>query len=347
MKILYIGKDGSGANSKHRADALRRLGHEVIHINPFKCASQNHFAQVLHFKTGYRFMAHSLERQLQGIVSTGGFDIAWVDNGETVSRSCVRMLKSKIKFVVNYNTDDPTGRRDGQRWVTFLPSIPEYDLLVVNREESEREYLERGARRIFREFRTYDPLVHHPVEMTASELEKWNSEVVFVGTWMPERGPFIARLLELGVPLTIRGNRWGRASRYPQVLKAWLGPAVAGREYVMALQSAKICLGLLSEENRDRHTRRSVEIPYIGSVLCAERTDEHQQLYREGSEAVFWSSPEECAGQIHALLKDEAHRQAIATRGRARVIANRLDNDSFVGSVLTSLLQQGSGEIGT
>ena len=76
------------------------------------------------------------------------------------------------------------------------------------------------------------------------------------------------------------GDRWQKAPEWPVIKNIWRGPGLVGQDYVEAIQSAKICLGLLSKQNRDQHTMRSVEIPYISSVLCAERTEEHLAMYR-------------------------------------------------------------------
>src|SRR3984893_15402741 len=99
---------------------------------------------------------------------------------------------------------------------------------------------------------------------------------------MPERGPFLARLIELGIPLTIRGNRWNKAKEWPLLENFWQGPGVYNDEdYAKAIQCAKVSLGLLSKGNRDQHTTRSMEIPSLQGLLCAERTREHESLYRE------------------------------------------------------------------
>jgi spore maturation protein CgeB len=185
-----------------------------------------------------------------------------------------------------------------------------------------------------------DEVAHAPVAFSCDDLRKWRSEVAFVGTWMPERDPFLARLLDLGVPLSIYGDRWYKAREWPVIRKAWHGSGLIGQDYVKAIQSAKICLGLLSKGNRDLHTTRSAEIPYIGSVLCAERTIEHQAMYLENEEAIFWDTPEECAQKCFTLLADEPTRQAIALAGRRRCIHSGYLNEPTVKRILDALPAQ-------
>jgi spore maturation protein CgeB len=122
----------------------------------------------------------------------------------------------------------------------------------------------------------------------------------------------MAELVRPGLPLSIWGDRWQKAPEWPALAPHWRGPGQDDPEiYARIIQSAKISLGLLSKGNRDRHTTRSFEIPAIGGLLCAERTDEHCQSYKEGVEAVFWDDAEECIEQCRRLLKDDALVAAI------------------------------------
>jgi spore maturation protein CgeB len=155
---------------------------------------------------------------------------------------------------------------------------------------------------------------------------------------MPERGSFLAAIMKFGVPLSIYGDRWYKAPEWHTLRSAWRGPGLYGdTDYALALASAKVCIGLLSKGNRDETTTRSFEIPLLGSVLCAERTAEHCRLYREDEEAVFWSSPEECANKCRLLLADDDLRASIAARGQTRCIRNHTLNKPMIARVLAAV----------
>jgi len=57
----------------------------------------------------------------------------------------------------------------------------------------------------------------------------------------------------------------------------------------------------------------------------APRTHELQQLYRDGEEAVFWSTVQELVAKVTHLLKHENERINIATAGRKRVLNDEHD----------------------
>jgi hypothetical protein len=144
----------------------------------------------------------------------------------------------------------------------------------------------------------------------------------------------LLELLKLGVPVTIRGTNWNKAPQWPGLKSAWKSGPVRGDDYAKAIQCAKVNVGLLSKGNRDLHTTRSLEIPALGGLLCAERSSEHLALYTEGVEALFWSDADRCAW----ALTHEVERQRIAAAGQRRNIANRIRNETVISEILTRAL---------
>ena len=334
LRILYLGDDTPTYTALHRAHALRRLGHEVTIINPQRFAASGRLTAKADYRTGYRFTRASVARRVLARVGNACFDLVWVGGGATVGPALVYALRERARVVINYNNDDPLGRRDGHKWDTWRRALPEYDLVVVLREVNVAESRAAGARAVHRIWMTYDETIHHPRSLSSEERERYASEVVFVGTWMPERGPFLAELVRRGVPLSIYGGRWRRAPEWSELASSFRAAWVGDEEYAKVIQSAKVSLGLLSVGNRDEHTRRSVEVPAIGGLLCAQRTDEHQALFTEGEEAVFWSDAEECAAHCLHLLAEPDRVRQIAAAGRRRVLELRLGNEDLCDEVL-------------
>jgi len=337
MKILYIGADALGTTSQQRADALRRLGHHVDIVNPACVLPASRVLCKIHYRTGYRLLTRAALRVIQEHVGDQRFDISWVDGGYMLSPVCIQWLKSRSQFVINYCNDDPTGPRDASKWMTFRRAIPDYDLCVVVREFNRQEYLEHGARKVLRVMMGYDEVAHARLPYSADDRSKWSSEVAFAGTWMPERGPFMVELLRQGIPLTIYGDHWQKAREWDAIKPCWRGPAIYGADYIKAIQYARVAIGMLSKGNRDLHTQRSAEVPFIGTAFCAERTSEHSEMYREGEEAVFWSDAEECAAACCDLLQDEIKRERMANAARVKIQSLELGNETVCHRILQTM----------
>ncbi|MGZ3240974.1 MAG: CgeB family protein, partial [Burkholderiaceae bacterium] len=227
--------------------------------------------------------------------------------------------------------------RDGARSKVYRQSLPFYDLCVVMRPQNVIEARERGAKNVMCVYRSADEISHAPRSLTEHDHEKWNAEVLFLGTWMPERGPFLLELIQRGVPLTIQGPHWQKAPEWEKLQPHWRGAAIQGDDYAKAIQCAKVNLGLLSKGNRDLHTTRSLEIPALGGLFCAERTDEHLTMYAEGVEALFWKDVEECAAMCQFALADESRRQSIALAGHQRLKKNGHYNQVILADILATV----------
>ena len=106
------------------------------------------------------------------------------------------------------------------------------------------------------------------------------------------------------------------------------------RHYCAAILSSKVCLGVLSKQNRDQHTTRSIEIPFIGGLLCAERTSEHQQMYVDKSEAFFWDDAIECAQLCHEILNDSLLRREVALQGHLRAMQCPYFNEKILRHII-------------
>jgi spore maturation protein CgeB len=318
--------------------ALERLGHYVTAIDPRALLPRSIWMTRWLHRTGGFGIAALIERPLLQRLSACAPEVVWVNQGELIGPGLLRKLRANGALVVNYMNDDPF--RTDEEWLRFRlyrKALPYYDLAVACRKPNVAELKAAGARRVLLVWMTADEISHKPCAQTIEQRTRYASEVCFVGTWMPERGPFMAELIRRNVPLSIWGDRWHKAREWAIIQPHWRGPGIYGEDYATAILSSKICLGLLSKANRDLHTQRSVEIPALGGLLCAERTSEHIELYREGKEAIFWNDAEECAAMCKAMLVDEYRRAGIASRGHQRAIRNGNFNEPVMAAILDAL----------
>jgi spore maturation protein CgeB len=333
MNITYIGH--AHGSSLHRIKAFERLGHNISVIDPWNWLGNSKFITYwIYYGGGIGFWM-LLDNRLIYEVQKSRPDIIWVNQGEFLGPNCIKLLRSLNVPIVNQISDDPFGGRDKNRFFQFKKALPFYDLLVVRRKINISEAKSYGARHVVFKWLSADEIAHAPRILTYNEQQNFCSQVAFIGTWMPERGKFMTELIEREIPVSIWGSRWTKAPEWKQIKPHWRGPSMYDDEsYSAVILASRICLGLLSKGNRDLHTRRSIEIPSLGSLLCGERTSEHQTLYKENTEAVFWSNSEECANICKELLADEKLRTEIANMGHERAIQNNLFNEPILESIL-------------
>jgi spore maturation protein CgeB len=337
MKIAYIGtKSGT---SLQRARALGRLGHDVYIIDPWAWLQGSALSTRIHFHSGYVMAGAIIDKKIKDEVKQSNADLVWVNQGEFLGPSIIKKIRELDVPIINYANDNPFSPENKLRFNRYRTALPYYDLVVVVFAHIVDLARNAGARKVIRKYISADEVAHLRQTCNSNGKDNLESDVVFVGTWMREyRSSFIADLIRLGVPVSIWGDRWHKAREWKTIEPHWRGPGVyeEGR-YATILRSAKICLGLINKAAGNLHTDRSIQIPALGSVLCAERTSEHLAMYEEGTQAVFWSDAVECASLCKKLLANESERQEIARLGYKRAIKNNLFNEPVLASIIEEI----------
>lgn len=336
MRALYLG-DTTGT-SRHRSEAMRRIGWDVDVIDPRACFGNSSLAEKWIWHAGSFGMAGLVRRYVLRNLKHDRYDVCIVNHGELIAPELVRELRPKVGAILYYNGDNPFVARDHHRWRLTRKSLALYDLCATPRISTAEEGTRRGLA-MYRYIQTADEVIHRPRQYSEADRVRYGSDVSFIGTWFPERGPFVVQLLEAGVDVRIFGANWDKAPEYERVKHAVIIPNLLGDEdYARATQYARIALGFVSVANQDFHTHRSVEIPALGTLLCAQRTDQHRELYREGEEAVFWDDMDECAAQCRALLAEPDRLAAISAAGAARQAASPHWNETLMTTLIDRAL---------
>ena len=91
----------------------------------------------------------------------------------------------------------------------------------------------------------------------------------------------------------------------------------------MALSGAKIAPCLVRRANRDGHVMRSFEVPACCTFMLAERTEEHLELFEEGKEAAYFSSPEQLVEKVRYYLTQEKERKRMAEAAYRKVTSGK------------------------
>jgi hypothetical protein len=95
MRILYLGDDFQHSTSAHRANALRRLGHDVFHVNPQVPIMHWRVVGAMATRVGTWPVAAFVKRHVLESIRGRSFDVAWIDGGAALAPSLYRMLKRR------------------------------------------------------------------------------------------------------------------------------------------------------------------------------------------------------------------------------------------------------------
>lgn len=269
-------------------------------------------------------------------------DLVWAEKQEFIHVETIEVLRQLGARLVHF-TPDPYFSLGWKRTRLQDEAVAAFDVLVYCKSYERKNYEEIGRQLVYMPLGYCDE-VHRPVP---SDDPRWHCGIGFLGGWDPRREKILHAVAAGGHDLKIWGGYWdflrdGRwtlrrhilmrqlAGREPftfhrDVLlgRAHQGGEVYADDYARALTGSHISLGFLRTVWPDQHTTRTFEIPACGSMLLADRTDEHREFFEEGREAEFFSSTVELLEKLDYYTTHETQRQQMAEAGLRRCIRSR------------------------
>lgn len=362
MKILFLGAIGPGQTSQMRMRALERLGHEVRGVETV----------VPWLRTSW-FKRQTQRRLQRGSVidlinadvieSARAFcpHLVWAEKQEYLKPETLAALRRMGSRLVHF-TPDPYFTLSWKRTRLMDAAIAEFDAHVYCKAYERADFERLGKPLVYMPL-GYSDEVHRPVPSTDP---LWNCDIGFLGGWEPRREHLLHALTGIGADLKIWGYAWDFLSdgrwtprrhivlnqlagaepflfhRDPLLAAAHQGGEVYADDYARALTGARIGLGFLRTVCDDQHTTRTFEIPACGSLLLADRTEEHESFFEDGLEAAFFSSQEELLDKARFYIAHEDARRAVATAGLERC---RRSGYSYIERMAAALVEV-SAELG-
>jgi spore maturation protein CgeB len=343
MKILFLGSIGVGQTSRMRMRALQRLGHTVRGVDTIEPWYGGSWAgRQIQRRLGRGPVVDRINRSILEAASDFGPDMVWAEKQEYVRRGTLESLRVSGARLVHF-TPDPYFSVPWKRTPVMDEAIGAFDALVYCKAYERAAFEAVGVPLVYMPLGYCDE-VHRPLP---SEDPKWSCAVGFLGGWDPRRETMLRGVAASGADLKLWGEYWdflrdGRWTprrflilrqlaggmefriRKDAILAACLsGGEVYADDYARALTGARIGVGFLRTVWPDQHTTRTFEIPACGSMLLADRTEEHQSFFAEGKEADYFSSPEELVDKVRFYSANEEARARIAEAGLARCRSGR------------------------
>jgi len=248
----------------------------------------------------------------------------------------VRKMFPNIKIIF-FSEDDMFGKHNQSKY--FLSCLPLYNAVFTTKSYNlnPEELPSLGARKVIFVKQAFDPSIHRPVTINNSDEKSFGSNVSFTGTYESDRRNKLFYLADSGIKVRVWGNGWAKYVGQHPTLQIENKP-IYEEEYVKHICASKVNLCFLRKINRDLHTSRSFEIPACGGFMLAERTSDHQELFEEDKEAVFFdiNDPKELLAKVRYYLEHDEERKAIAKAGRERCLKSGYSHHER----LTWMLQQ-------
>lgn len=344
MKILSIGgMNGLSNTCLHRHWALEKITNEIDVINTSSPLT-------LKYKIIYHINLHSpikfnlpdslhINEKIIEKVQAKQYDLIWIDKGNIIYPSTLKTIK-KLQpncILVHYMIDDIMNPHHMSKQIK--DTIPLYDYYIMNRDKNKEELLKLGCKHPIIVPMSYESSFHYPRQLTSNEIKELGGDVGFIGTFEKERAQSILYLVDHGIPVRVWGNGWTHLKNYSPLLTIE-GKGLFNEDFCKAIAAFKINLGFLRKKSRDLHTTRSTEIPACGGFLLAERTTEHQAMFKENEEAEFFSSNKELLEKCKYYLSHEEERKKILSAGTKRCQTSGYSNKDIIKKIISEITKQ-------
>ena len=340
-KILLVGDFGYSFYEPAFAKSLRKIGIEVIE---YKTGYANFILSFIFKIESYLSVIGPISLlfyyRLQRVSSLLQPDVIFFWRPTQITPSIINSLKKCCPqaLLVNYNNDNPFGKQYQLRnyrlrklWSHFIKTIPAFDINIVYRNANVSDYNKVGSKKTI-----LFPPAFIPDQIPDLQGIDFIYDVVFIGHAESKRIHYINFLISKSIKVKIFGTGWDLQQLNPAYSFGEIIP-VRGMDYYQALRAARINLAFLSDLNEDVYTRRSFEIPGMGGLMLSERTPELESFFTEGSEAVFFSNPEELLEKVLNILANQELQQKIRQQAKEKSVLAGYDLDSRVSRLINDL----------
>jgi len=358
-KILFVGQIGLGQTSLMRMRAFERLGHTVRGVHTGEAWTR---ASWLKRQVQRRLQCGSVVDEINRCVLERACEfrpnLVWAEKQEFLHAETIEELRKLDARCVHF-TPDPYFSLEWKRTWLMDRAMGAFDALVYCKSYERKQYEMLGKPVVYMPLGYCDE-VHRPLP---SKDARWSCDVGFLGGWEPRRERLLHAVAAAGIDVKIWGEYWDflrdgkwtlrrhiilrqlsggdcfRFHRDELLARAHQGGEVYEDDYARALTGSKISIGFLRKACPDQHTTRTFEIPACGSMLLADRTDEHQEFFAEGKEAEFFASGEELLDKVKFYCRNESARKLVADAGYKRCIAGGYAYVHRLRTVLEALEQ--------
>jgi hypothetical protein len=198
-----------------------------------------------------------------------------------------------------------------------IQALPLYDCVASYSEAALPMLRQLGARNAVWLPFAGDDILFKPTEITTAERAEFSCDVCFVGNPRPERERAIVALIRAGVNVKVWGTAtWRTGVSDRELLKSYFqGRELLGADLGTAMRCAKLGLNVIVDTNFPAANMRFFEGPVCGALMLSSPCPELEGAFKHLESIVYFRDEEELVRVARELLRDDARRESIRTKG--------------------------------
>lgn len=315
MNILYLGSNDRHSYSYYQYNILKKNYKNVKLIEIKNLNLILKIINKIHWKINFQFFDFIIYLILKRKINKK-FDLIYIHNESLVGKHTINLLKKKSKKIFFFCADNPFVKRDQLRWRLIAKNLKFFDLVIFTQKNRLKYCNSYGIKNKIWITPTFK-IKEHYNNLNIKHVPK--NDVILIATYFPERGDLASLLFRNKIKVKIYGDHWNKYKEYHKFKKYIKAKISSDKLYVNLIKNSKISVCLPSVENEDDITHRSLEIPYIGSLLLVKETNTHKIFFKNNLNAVFFKNLSDCITKIKDILKNENLRFKIALNGHKHI----------------------------
>ncbi len=245
-------------------------------------------------------------------------EVAIVTGGHRIMPRSISSLKKRGIKTVLWTIDPP------RIFQPIIEAAPFYDHIFCQGTEAVELLEAAGISCALWLPMACDPEFHHPVSCSEDDKMRYGSDVVFVGSYYPERASLFERLTHFD--LAVWGPGWEALPSNSPLRKHLRGRHTKPEEWLKIYTSSLIVLSTHYHDPQNRFpvyqaSPRVFEILACGAFqLCDDQRDVFA-LFQEGRDLARFTDGEDLVKKVAYYLNHPEERQRIAQTGWETVLA--------------------------
>jgi len=336
-RVLFVSNTYEGYPNDHILEAFQNredVALDVLYSLPLH--HKDTIGQKIFHKCKIPLDLNNLNKDILKVVEEHNPEIIFIVKGLSVYPGTLKKIRMRNKdsILVSWSLDDMYARHN--RSFYYTQGLKYYDHVFTTKSYNVEELKSLGARNVSFLYQAYSRYRH--LNETLDVTEPTKRDISFVGYADEIRFRTILFLADNGVKVELAGGTWEKFKSDGHENISIHARDLLGEEYSDFIRTSKINLGFLRKINRDLHTSRSVEIPACGGFLLAERTSEHDELFEDKVEAVFFDDDQDLLRLVRHYLSDDKQRDLIRMRGLKRCHDSDYSYDKMVDIMLLKVV---------
>jgi spore maturation protein CgeB len=293
--------------------AFRQAGHDVVFFNDREYVIPGRLRQI--FGPLQDWDLERLNRNLLRLVRRIEPDLSISIGGYRLLTATIKELRRTGIRTVLLTTDAPI---DSFRPV--MDTAPRYDHVFCSGSEA-IEILGGGygPEPLWMPF-ACDPDFHHPVLLTPEERRTWGRDVVFVGSYYPNRWEILRKLTDFN--LAIWGPGWRRV--VDERNRNYIQDTQIGYEdWIKIYSASKVVVIIHFHDGKTpcyQASPKVYEALACRSFVMVDQQRDVMSTFQSGRHLVTFSDVDDLREKLHHYLRDGRKRASIASEGCREVL---------------------------